>query len=183
MSAKYLVKGSGVLFSLLLPVFSVWLVCYCIGHNFVRLTGIATGFYAFSQALAFSTFCRKMPYRIAVAAAAFLIVGMCIWVWQFLIFLLAFIFLGAVSVNIIPRNWNKWAWLMLPYIAIRAAIVYLSFDAGWTSVFVGEFSKHAYIPLLCFTYWQISIILIFDLIVYCIIKVFLRNKDLVVLSS
>jgi len=180
MGSKSLLKSIIIFCSLLLPSLSLWLFNYSIFHadQVLRLLGFVAGFYAFTQAIAFSVFCRKMRYRITVAVAAFLITGMCIWVFQFLTFLLVFTVLAAVSVNIFPKKWNKSAWMMLPYIVIRALIANLSIYAGWEVLFEGEYPKEAYIPLLCFTYCQIFIILIYDLIVYCVIKIVSRKKEI-----
>jgi hypothetical protein len=181
MGVKYLVKGSGVLFSLLLPVFSVWLVWFTI-HNvdrfsfYERCIGVIMGFYAFSVAIALSPFCRKMSYRIAVAVVAFLMAGMCIWAFKFKIILLAFTLIGAVSVNIVPKKWNKYARLMLLYIVIRAVIIYVGAVTCWEFLLSEEVRKADYFLLLYFTYWPIFIILGYDLIIYCIIKFLSRKK-------
>jgi hypothetical protein len=182
MTSKCLLKGSGVLFSLLLPVFSVWLVWFTIEHIdhpssfYVRSIGVITGFYAFSVSIALSPFCRKMSYRIVVAVLAFLMVGMCIWAFKSKVILLTFTLFGAVSVNILPRKWNKYAWLMLPCIVIRAVIIYVGAVTCWEFLLGEEARKADYFLLLYFTYWPIFITLGYDLIIYCFIKFLSRKK-------
>lgn len=164
---RYLLPVCG----LVLPLLSIWFLCYAINNSW-ELISFAMAFNALCLTMAASAFCRNITYRIIILCAALFVSILCHYIWYPVQLFIIFTFAGILAINIMPKHWNKRAWLILPYILLRGIIAF--FSAPLLSVMFnitdGESLNGRYLSLLLYMYSFLGLVLIYDLIVNFIRK-------------